>query len=250
MWRPGWVLPNPVRATHFVGGMITDTKQLMKAAGLEREDKRLRALQARSMAAYEAGRLAEGDKLAVKADVLGEKIDTVLMALEEEYEGAQEPPIQSITRAMAEAWNECMHPAWPSECRKQVEEYRRTGHGEWQAPQTAFVGPTNMWGKSSPAEHPEWHEHREGYYMDPGLVHQLREIVGNPEANGLLLLDAAEDAWYATYATAARIRAGAARRRSSGIDPVKEAKKFIRRSTRRRKRTSRNSRRHYSRRAG
>jgi hypothetical protein len=140
---------------------------------------------------------------------------------------------------MAEAWNECMNPAWPSECRRHVEEYRRTGHGEWQPPSIAFAGPTNMWGKSSPAEHPEWYEHRPGYYMDPGLVHSLRELVGDPEANGLLLLDAAEDAWYSVYATAARIRAGVTRRRSSGIDPMKEAKKFVRRMTRRKKRTTR-----------
>lgn len=192
------------------------------------------------MTAYEAGRLAEGDRFAAKADVLVEKIDTVLMALEEEDEGAQEPPVRSVTREMAEAWNECMYPTWPSECRRRVEEYRRTGHGEWQAPTTVFVGPTSMWGKPTAEQHPEWHEHQEGYYDEPPLVHRLRDLLGEQEANGLLLLDAAEDAWNSLYATAARIRAGVARRRSSGIDTMGEVKKFVRRMKKRKKQTTRN----------
>jgi hypothetical protein len=204
------------------------------------------------MAAYEAGRLAEGDRLAAKADVLVEKIDTALEELEQEWEGAQEPVIQSITRQMAEAWNECMHgPGWHSdlECRRIVEEYRRTGHGRWNPPSRVFIGPPNRWighrtsteAMRQVAEHPEWYRDEPGYFEEPHLVHRLREIVGDPEANGLLLLDAAEDAWLTHIATAARIRAGAARRKASGIDPVKEAKRWSRRMTRRKKRTSRKS---------
>jgi hypothetical protein len=229
-----------------------DTGDLLKAAGLERDAKRMRSLQARSMAAYEAGRLAEGDRLAATADTLGEKIESTLLALDEEYdEGMHDTPAQSVTRFMAEAWNECMNPRWPSECRRHVEEYRRTGHGEWQPPQMLFVGPPNRWiglrtsaeAVRQAAEHPEWYEHRPGYYMDPGLVHSLRELVGDPNAEPFALLDAAEEAWNTIHATTERIRAGVASRRMAGIDPMEEAKRFVRTSRRRRKRTSRNPRR-------
>jgi hypothetical protein len=88
-------------------------------------------------------------------------------------------------------------------------------------------------------EHPEWFETTPGYFAEPALVHQLREIVGDPGANGLLLLDAAEDAWNSMMQTAERIRAGTKRRRISGIDPVSEAKRWVRRMTKRKRRTSR-----------
>lgn len=226
---------SPHRATYDTGGgVLTDTKRLLKSAGLEKEGERLRSLQARLMAAYESGRLAEGDRLAAKADLLVEKIDNTLTALDEEGEPQQEPIIQSITREMAEAWDACMNDRWNSSCREAVEEYRRTGHGRWQEPSVAFVGPVGKWG-AGPANHPEWYKPVPGYYEEPGLVHGLRDIVGDPEANGLLLLDAAEDAWLSTIATSARIRAGAKKRRISGVDPVTEAKRWVRRITRRKK---------------
>jgi hypothetical protein len=224
------------RATYDPGGgVLHDVKRLLKSAGLEDEAERLRSLQTRSMAAYEAGRMAEGDRLAARADILVEKIDDTLIALEEEGEPQQEPIIQSVTRQMAEAWHACMSDRWNASCREEVEEYRRTGHGRWQEPSVAFVGPVSKWGHGDPANHPEWYRSVPGYYQEPTLVHGLRDILGDPEANGLLLLDAAEDAWLSTIATSARIRAGAKKRRISGVDPVTEAKRWVRRITRRKK---------------
>lgn len=231
----------------WTGGVIQSPQELLMASGMDGDAVRLVSLQQRSMAAYDAGRLAEGDRLAAKADVLVEKIDDALTALEEEGEPQQAPVIQSVVRAMAEAWQACMFNAWDTMCRDTVEEYRRTGHGRWVPPSRTFLGPPSRWIgiRTSPeavrqaAEHSEWYREEPGYFEEPSLVHQLREISGNREADGLLLLDAAEDAWLSTIATAARIRAGAAKRRISGVDPVKEAKKFARRMTRRKKRMSR-----------
>ncbi|NMD34941.1 MAG: hypothetical protein GYA73_03570 [Planctomycetes bacterium] len=187
------------------------------------------------MDAYEAGRLAEGDRLAARADVLAEKIESVLIALDEEGEDRQEPPVQSITRQVADAWDNCMRsgPAYAvEECRRNVEEYRRTGHGEWEDAKQAFTGPTSMWGKTTPAEHPEWFTLLPGHYREPSVVTHIRYILNNQTATGAEILDAGEDAWNSVYATTDRIRAGVARRREQGIDPMAEAKLFVRRARR------------------
>lgn len=167
--------------------------------------------------AYNARRFAEGDRLAGQADLLVEKIDSALIALEEEGEPEQDPVAQSVTRQFAEAWQMCMHDPWNTLCRDEVNEYRYTGHGKWNPPT----------------------DDDPGYFEEPHLVHRLRDIIGDQEANGLLLLDAAEDAWNSMAQTTERIRAGAAKRRTTGVDPVKEAKRWVRRVTRRKKRTSR-----------
>jgi len=187
--------------------------EILKSAGLDKDAARFRSLEERSTKAYEAGRFAEGDRLAVKADVLAEKIDSALTALEEEGESMQIPPTQSVTRQFADAWQACM---LDPRCREDVNEYRRVGHGRWI-------------------------QYREepGYFEDPWLLHQIREIGVDPSIPGALLIDAAEDAWNSMTQTVERIRAGAAKRRASGIDSVKEAKKMLRRVTRRKKRTSR-----------
>lgn len=228
-------------------GVESDPRFRLEAAGLGRDAERLRSLKARTEAAYEAGRLAEGDRLAAQADLLVEKIDNALIALEEEGEPEQDPVAQSITRQFAEAWQSCMHDQWNTSCRADVSEYRRTGHGKWNPPTRTFVGPASRWIglRTSPealrqvAEHPEWYRDEPGYFEEPHLVHRLRDIIGDQEANGLLLLDAAEDAWNSMAQTTERIRAGAAKRRTTGVDPVKEAKRWVRRMTRRKKRTSR-----------
>lgn len=231
------------------GGMsaIRDPKELLESAGLSRDAARLRSLQSRLVAAYEAGRLSEGDRLAGEADVLVEKIDNALLALEEEGESEMEPVVQSVTRQFAEAWQACMHDPWSTSCRDEVNEYRRTGHGKWNPPSRTFIGPPSRWighrtsaeALRQAAEHPEWYRDEPGYFEEPHLVHRLRDIVGDQEANGLLLLDAAEDAWNSVMQTTERIRAGAAKRRTTGVDPVREAKRWIRRTTRKKKRTSR-----------
>jgi hypothetical protein len=255
-----------IRGFHPETGVLQDSKKLLEAAGLGRDADRLRSLQARLAAAYESGRLDEGDRLAAQADLLVEKIDNALIALEEEGEPQQEPIVQSVTRQFAEAWQSCMHDAWNTSCRDDVNEYRRTGHGKWNPPSRSFIGPPSRWigARSSAealrqaAEHPEWYREEPGYFKEPNLVHSLRDILGDQEANGLLLLDAAEDAWNSMVQVRERIRAGAAKRRTTGVDPVREAKRWARRMTRKKKRrmspkpnwrrTSRRSRRRTSRR--
>jgi hypothetical protein len=263
-----------LRGFHVERGVVVDPDELLKSAGLSRDAERLRSFQARSMAAYEAGRFAEGDRFAAKADVLVEKIDNALLALEEEGEPYQEPVVQSIVRQFADAWHRCMHGyLGQHECRDEVREYRRIGHGRWHEPMVRFIGPKSAermlfsqqgdpvlpeQGRRYPGEvhssggmiirsafnramveHPEWFETTPGYFAEPALVYELRKIVGDPEANGLLLLDAAEDAWNSTTQMIERIRAGAKRRKISGIDPVLEAKRWLRRIMKRKGRTSR-----------
>lgn len=201
--------PNPVRG-YYIDRMQTHGRadEFLLAAGLDKKAALLRAAQGRAAAAYESGNLSEGDRQSARVDVLAEEIDNALLALEEEGEGQQEAPLQSLTRAMAEAWAERGGD-------EEVAEYRKTGVGEWRPPQF----------------------HQEGYYAEPGLLSELRDMLGYPDgpnADGRQLLDAAEDAWLASLATASRIRAGAARRRAAGVDPLREAKRFVRRVSRRR----------------
>lgn len=227
-------------------GVESDYNVRLEAAGLGRDAERLRSLQSRMETAYNARRFAEGDRLAAQADLLVEKIDNTLIALEEEGEPEQDPVVQSVTRQFAEAWQSCMHDGWNTACRDDVNEYRRVGQGKWNPPSKTFIGPASRWiglrtsaeALRQVAEHPEWYREEPGYFDEPNLIHRLRDIIGDREANGLLLLDAAEDAWNSMAQTTERIRAGAAKRRTTGVDPLKEAKRWARRMTRR-KRTSR-----------
>lgn len=239
--------PNPMRGYHVDAGVLHGVAEVLRAAGLEKKAALLRAAQARATAAYDRGNLDEGDRQAARADVLVDDIENALLALEEEGEAQEEPINQSLTRQMAEAWQECMRDdQWGAACRAGVEEYRRTGQGRWVPPSQTFLGPPSRWiglPKTSPeavrqvAEHPEWYRNEPGYFEEPGVLRRLRDLLGYPDgpnADGRQLLDAAEDAWQASLATASRIRAGAAKRRAAGVDPLREAKRFVRRVSRRR----------------
>lgn len=238
--------PNHVRGYHIDAGVLRTADEILRAAGLEKKAALLRAAQARATAAYNRGNLAEGDRQAARADVLVDDIENALLALEEEGEAQEEPIVQSFTRQMADAWQECMRDdQWGATCRNDVEEYRRTGQGRWVPPSQTFLGPPSRWigKKTSPeavrqmAEHPEWYRSEPGYFEEPGVLRRLRDLLGYPDgtnADGRQLLDAAEDAWLASLATASRIRTGAAKRRAAGVDPLKEAKRFVRRVSRRR----------------
>lgn len=190
----------PASGAHYLGGMASPDR-ILAAAGLAVEGKRLADYQQAANAAYEAGRYDEGDYYAEKADVLEEVVESTLMAYEEEGDGqGSEPPVQSVVRCMADVWHEYMTPdgnMTNDSSRREVMDYMRDGYG------------------------------------DPQIVYALRRIVGDEKADGMLLLAAAEDAYHAHHATRGRIRAGAAKRRASGVDPLKEAQRFARRARRR-----------------
>lgn len=210
----------------------TSNQARLAAAGLTHEADQLRIAQRRANEAYEAGRLAEGDRWAARADVLVETIDNALVALEEEGEAETDNPVRSITEELATAWSNCVNDTWSDECRKSVDLVRETGHGQWQPPQRVFVGPPGSWGDKT---RPEWWEERPGYYEQPQIVHRLRDIVGIDDADPRQLLDAAEDAYDSREALKRRIRHSSRVRRVSERDNMEDVRRFVRRSRRKKR---------------
>jgi hypothetical protein len=173
--------------------------------------------------AYESG--ADASLLEHRAAELLERVEGAQAALEEEGGGEEshEPFVNLVEEQLADVWRRVMStdPHADRAVRREVEEFVQTRR------LTRVPGQRVVTYGASGGRSERWVD---AHDREPPVVQELRIIVGNPDADGRALLEAAREAYEARRQRVRRLRAAG---RSGAVE---EARAFVERAQARRRR--------------